>query len=179
MPLPPAVRDLWEELEGVRAELLAEVQGLSQAQSDWRPGARDWSVGEILHHVTLAEVNTGKLTSKLLKDAGSAAAPFPPGLTALPPLPSFPPGPAEAPEAVRPAAGAPIGQLLADLRAARERTRQTIERLGAVDPRPLTWEHPRLGRMDLAQWWQLQVAHERDHLAQLRGVKAAPGFPRG
>ena len=58
-----------------------------------------------------------------------------------------------------------------------ERSRQSIERLGAVDPRPLTFPHPRLGALDLAQWWTLQAWHDGVHLEQLRGVKSAPGFP--
>jgi hypothetical protein len=63
------------------------------------------------------------------------------------------------------------------MKAARERSRQSIERVGAVDPRPLTFVHPRLGSLDLAQWWVLQAWHDGIHLEQLRGVKAAPGFP--
>ena len=46
-------------------EILKETEGLSQTQADWRPAEQEWSVGEILHHLTLAEVGTGKLTSKL------------------------------------------------------------------------------------------------------------------
>jgi hypothetical protein len=64
------------------------------------------------------------------------------------------------------------------MKAARERSRQSIERLGAVDPRPLTFSHPRLGALDLAQWWMLQAWHDGVHLEQLRAVKAAPGFPK-
>ena len=48
MPLPPPLEALWSDLESVRAILLEEVEGLSQGQADWRPGEKDWSVGEIL-----------------------------------------------------------------------------------------------------------------------------------
>ena len=68
MPLPPPVEAIWKELETNRARVLSEVEGLSQAEVDWRPSDRDWSVGEIIHHLTLAEIATGKLTSKLLKE---------------------------------------------------------------------------------------------------------------
>ena len=73
--LPPALDAVARELEAVRAELLQEAEGLSQGQADWRPSADDWSVGEILHHLTLAEINTGKLTSKLLKEGGARRLP--------------------------------------------------------------------------------------------------------
>lgn len=177
MPLPAAIEALWKQMEAVRAEVLREAEKLSQAQSEWRPSETDWSVGEILHHLTLAEVATGKLTSKLLKEAGAPLPPFPAELARFAPLPAWQ-GPAEAPPVVRPEKGHPIDQLLADMKAARERSRQTLERLAAVDPRPLTWRHFALGELHLGQWWMLQARHDTDHLQQLRRVKAAPGFPK-
>jgi len=177
MALPAPVEALWNELESVRAQLLKETEGLSQAQSDWRPGEQEWSIGEILHHLFLAEVGTGKLTSKLLKDAPQPLPPFPADLRAFRPVPPPPPGPAQAPEVVYPERGHALERLLGDLKAARERSRQSLERLAAVDPRGLTWRHFTLGEMDLAQFWLLHVRHETDHLEQLRGVKAAKGFP--
>lgn len=180
MALPALVEALWNDLQGVRQDVLKETEGLSQTQADWRPSERDWSIGEILHHLTLAEINTGKLTTKLTRETAQAGklAPFPADLKALAPLPPSPPGPAEAPPVVRPEKGHPIGQLLADIKATRERSRQSIEKLGSSDPRSLTWQHFRLGELNLAQWWMLQAQHDRDHLQQLRAVKASPGFPK-
>jgi len=178
MPLPAPVDALWNDLESVRAALLKEVEGLSQAQADWRPSEKDWSIGEIVHHVTLAEVGTGKVTSKLLREAGEAARPFPADLKGFTPLVMPSGGPPEAPQAVWPERGKAVTALVAEMKAARERSRQTIDRLGAVDPRPLIFPHPRLGPLDLTQWWMLQVRHEGIHLEQLRGVKAEPGFPK-
>lgn len=178
MTLPAALDALARDLEAVRGEVLREADGLSQAQADWRPTADDWSVGEILHHLTLAEINTGKLTSKLLKETGSVVAPYPPDLSGFAPLPAWPPGPREAPPVVRPEKGHPIGQLLHEMRAARERSHQSLERLATVDPRTFTWRHFTLGEMDLGQWWMLQTHHDRDHLHQLRRIKKTPGFPR-
>ncbi|MGH7263025.1 MAG: DinB family protein [Candidatus Rokuibacteriota bacterium] len=180
MALPPAVETLWNELQAVRQEVLKEAERLSQAQADWRPREHEWSVGEILHHLTLAEINTGKLTTKLIKEADAAGklAPYPSNLTAFPPLPQSPPGPAEAPPVVRPEKGHPVGQLLAGIKSTRERSRQSIERLGSVDPRALTWKHFALGDLNLAQWWMLQASHDADHLQQLRAVKTSAGFPK-
>jgi len=178
MALPPPVEALWSDLESVCARLLKEVEGLSQAQAEWRARDTDWSVGEILHHLTLAEVGTGKVTSKVLKEAGDSLKPFPAELTGFAPVATPAGGRAEAPAAVWPERGKAIGALVADMKAARERSRQTIERLGAVDPRPLTFPHPRLGPLDLAQWWILQAWHDGIHLEQIRSVKAEPGFPK-
>ena len=45
MSLPEPVERLWRELESVRAEILEEAEGLSQAQADWKPADKEWSVG--------------------------------------------------------------------------------------------------------------------------------------
>ena len=76
-----------------------------------------------------------------------------------------------------PERGKPIGGLLADMKGTRERSRQSIEKLATVDPRPLVFRHFRLGDLDLAQWWRLQVQHDAIHLRQIRDVKTSPGFP--
>ena len=176
MPLPPPVEAVWQELEAVRAQILKEVEGLSQRQADWRPAPNEWSVGELIHHLTLAEIGTGKLTSKLLKEAPHPLPPFPADLKAFAPITGYEGG-AQAPDVVRPEAGHPIGELLATIKATRERSRQTLERLATVDPRQFKWKHFRLGELDLGQWWRLQARHDVDHFEQLRAIKAAPGFP--
>ena len=177
--LPIALEKIWEELESVRASVLKDAEGLSQRQADWRPSDRDWSVGELIHHLTLAEVATGKLISKLMKEGGERGLlrPYPVDVTEFEPLPLSPPGPAEAPPVVRPEHGREIGGLIEEMKATRIRTRQNVERLATVDPRPLTFRHFQLGDLHLAQWVALQARHDGIHLAQIRGVKASPGFP--
>ena len=177
MALPAPVEAIWNDLESVRAQTLKETEALSQAQADWQPADGEWSIGEILHHVMLAEVGTSKLTSKLLRDARPPLPPFPAALRGFTPLPAPPPGPAKAPEVVYPERGHQLERLLADLATTRERSRQAIERMATVDPRAFRWRHFRLGELDLSQWWLLHVRHETDHLQQLRAVKAAAGFP--
>ena len=180
MANPKPVEMLWSELERSRADVLREVESLSQRQADWKPGANDWSIGEVVDHLTMAEIATGKLTTKLFKalPAGGAPALFPHDLTEFSALPPWPSGPADAPEVVWPTAGKPIGELLGTMKATRERSRQSVERLGQCDPRALRFPHFRLGDMDLAQWWRLQAEHDRIHARQIREVKAAAGFPR-
>jgi len=180
MSLPKPVEALWTELQSVRAEVLTEAEGLSQRQADWKPSEKDWSVGEIIDHLTIAEIATGKLTTKLTREAEAAGglAPFPANLSAFGLLPPAPPGPAEAPPVVRPSHGKSIGDLIATMKTTRERSRQSVERLGTIDPRPRKFKHFRLGELDLAQWWTLQAEHDGIHLAQIRDVKGAPGYPK-
>src|SRR6185503_5483626 len=79
MRWPEPVDKLWRDLETVRGDEVKEVESLSQSQAEWRPGETEWSVGEILHHLTLAEIATGKLTTKLTREAeaSGSAKPFP------------------------------------------------------------------------------------------------------
>jgi hypothetical protein len=179
MTLPRPVESLWSDLQAVRADVLREVEGLSQAQADWRPGEGEWSVGEIVHHLTVAEIATGKLTTKLLREAESRGerGGFPADLTAFAALPPWPPGPAEAPPVVWPEHGKAIGELVDTMKATRDRSRQSIEKMALTDPRKLLFPHFRLGSLDLAQWWCLQAAHDAIHLAQIRDVKARAEFP--
>ena len=179
MTLPKPVERLWEELQAVRDDVLHEVEKLSQRQADWKPGDEEWSVGEVVDHLTIAEAATGKLTTKLLKEAAAGGAPavFPHDLAELAVPPDFPAGPMEAPPVVWPGHGKPIGELLAAMTGTRERSRQSMERLAMCDPRTLVFRHVRLGDMDLGQWWRLQARHDAVHLAQIRAIKAAPGFP--
>jgi len=178
MSLPRPVEALWTELQSVRAEILGEADGLSQGQADWKPSEKDWSVGEVVHHLIFAEVATGKLTTKLTREAAGGSGGFPADLTAFKPFPAPPAGAADAPEVVWPERGRPIAELLSTMRATRERSRQSIDKLGAIDPRPLTFKHFRFGELDLSQWWQLQAHHDGVHLLQIREIKRAPGFPR-
>jgi DinB superfamily len=178
MSWPKPVEALWRELETARAELLREVDALSQPQSEWRPGPRDWSIGEVIDHLAIAEVATGKLTTKLTKEAAAGGAPvFPHDLTEFAGLPKPAAPGLEAPEPMRPTPGKPIAELVATLRATRDRSRQSFDRLAACDPRALRFKHFHFGDMDLAQWWRLTAEHDRMHLTQVRDLKRAQGFP--
>ena len=78
---------------------------------------------------------------------------------------------------VRPEHGRPIEALIEEMKAIRVRSRESMEKLASIDPRPLTFRHFAFGSLDLAQWWMLQARHDRIHLDQIRGVKASPRFP--
>src|SRR2546429_4971107 len=181
MTLPRAIQALWENLEAARAEVLREVVGLSQRQTDWRPAEKEWSVGEVIDHLTIAEIATGKLTTKLTKEAAAGGAPavFPHDVTEFAALPISVSEAANAPESVWPTHGKPLAELLATLKATRERSRQSFDRLAICDPRALRFKHVRLGDLDLAQWWRLAAEHDRVHLGQLRDLKRTAGFPAG
>jgi DinB family protein len=179
MTLPLALEALWNRMEAVRGKVLQEAWGLSQRQADWRPAAADWSIGEILHHLAVAETHTGKLTTKLTREAEAtgAVAPYPTEVAEFAELPTVPVEGMPAPPAVQPERGLPVTRLMDDLAAIRARSRQSLEKIATLDPRRLTFKHFVFGDLNIAQWWMLQAAHDAMHLTQMRTVKASPGFP--
>ena len=70
MTLPAPVESLWQELEAARAEVLRELAGLTERQGDWKPSDRDWSVGEIVDHLTIAENAIFDLQGPVLRVTG-------------------------------------------------------------------------------------------------------------
>jgi len=179
MTLPGAVQAIWDEMESIREQVLDEANGLRQAQGDWRAGPGEWSIGEILHHLIVAEIQTGKLTTKLVREAEAAGTltPYPSDVARFEPLPARDAHGMQAPASVLPEPGRSLVQLSAEMRAIRTRSRESVDKLARLDPRPLVFPHFALGDLHLAQWWMLQAAHDRIHLRQIRAVKASPGFP--
>lgn len=153
--LPHALQEIADGLEHRRAQVLAEVEGLSQSQADWKPAPDQWSLGEVLHHLVLAEGIAGKMVSVAIKHAAEAGR--------LPRYPAdvhaFPwqqPSPDDrwivrVPEPAAPTHGQPIADLREAMAKQRALTGKVMQRLAAVDPRAITAVHPLIGEMNAAQ----------------------------
>ena len=179
--LPRALRAIADELERRRTQVLAEVEGLSQRQADWRPAHDQWSLGEVLHHLVLAEGIAGKMVSVAVKraaDAGSVP-PYPAQVDAfLWQAPSRDDRwPVRVPEPAAPTHGQPIDALREAFTTQRGLTEKVLQRLAELDPRAITAVHPLIGGMNAAQWYIFCEYHMRVHLRQMKDVKAAPAFP--
>src|SRR5258708_33383737 len=66
---PKPVETLWRDLQSVRAELLREVDGLSQRQAEWRPTAPDQAGGRGVGHLPIREDAIRQLTAKPTDEA--------------------------------------------------------------------------------------------------------------
>ena len=78
-----------KQLEQVRAETLGRLEGLTQAQLDWRPppadGKEEWSPGEILMHLAIDEIYLRELIARPLVEGIKP----PEGVRFLPPPPPY------------------------------------------------------------------------------------------
>ncbi len=175
------LREIWEETAAARRRLLAEVRDLTEAQLAFQPAPGQWSIGEILDHLCLAEQSIARVLSRILQQAAGRGLIGGPGsLEAAPQRidQALYDAPAAAPESVRPMPGLPLPRLLAGLEASRERLLQVSGRADGRAVGNVTIPHFQLGELDFYQWLALPAAHEAKHLAQIRRIKARPDFPR-
>ena len=182
--------NLEPELEELRARLAADLDALtaavapmSQTEADWKPAPERWSVGEVLHHVVLANRTFAIVARKLIQQgrrAGLAAGPQSrrswPRMRSIAEIGAS--GPVKNPDRVTPAHGLPIGALRQELAESHAAVEATIPALAGLDLGALRFPHPLGFELNLYQWIDIAGAHERRHLAQIQAIAASPGFPR-
>jgi DinB family protein len=175
MMLHPDLQKAITLTDADRQRVLNRVQDITQAQADYKPTPEAWSVGEILHHLILIEVSISKLFNKLIRENQRVI-----GATdamRVEDMRYAADGPQQAPEFGIPSRGRPIVDLLTELAATRERTKETLTRYGADDPSELRWQHQRFGVMGLAHWARFIGLHEGHHLKQIERLLVSTGFP--
>lgn len=179
--LPRALRRIAHELEAWRHRVLEEVAELSQQQADWTPAPQEWSIGEVLHHLAIAEGLGGRLISVTLRRAADRGTlrPYPREIEEFKwksPTPDHR-WLVRAPEPAVPLHGQPVERLRKAVIEQGQWTRKVLARLAEVDPRAYTARHPILGDLNLAEWCCFAAYHMRVHLQQIQDIKGAVGFP--
>jgi uncharacterized damage-inducible protein DinB len=167
-------------LERERARLLAWVERVPEPLRSRRPTPQDWSVVEILEHLTQVEQSiTSLLTARGREPPAEPAAAETLAAARLTPeragrirdrterL--------EAPERVRPAGQLDASEALQSLAAVRA---ALLAAFLAADPSALDGvvrPHPVVGLLTLRGWVQFVAHHEARHSAQVADVAAALG----
>ena len=176
-----AIADIMAANERAQARFNAAVSTLSESQADFRPDENQWTIAEIVEHVSIVNDGFLRLTHKLLKEAESA--PRPPmddlnlGHTSLDENGQHHPGPFQAPDRVRPQGGARIEDSLAKMEATLAGLMEIQSRLEAVDLSEQMFPHPFLGPINAYQWLVLLGEHEDRHRGQIDRLKSTAGFP--
>lgn len=195
---------------GVRAETLATIGPLTQAQLDFVPRPGKWSIGEIADHLRLSEALWRGEIARLiaLAAAGQRAylkhsfadinvsplhipdavlslleVPFglmnrfvPDALIGL--VTEFPILPTRNPDAATPRPRRPAAELIADLKAAVDETRDLIDGHANLDFEDMVCEHPLTGVTNVPQILTFLTRHERRHQGQMGAVRSDSRFPR-
>jgi len=174
------IADILAAGEQAQTRFIAAVSNLTEAQANFRPDENQWTIAEIVEHVSIVNDGFLRLTHKLLKEAESAARPpkadLNLGHTSLDEngqqRGAFP-----APERVRPKGGVSVEDSLAKLRASLAGIVEIQPRLEAVDLSEQVIPHPALGPFNAYQWLVLLGEHEDRHRGQIERLKAVAGFP--
>jgi uncharacterized damage-inducible protein DinB len=174
------IADIMVANEQAQAQFSAAVSNLTEAQANFRPDENQWTIAEIVEHISIVNDSFLRLTHKLLKEAESAA--MPPktdlnlGHTSLDEN-GAQRGAFQAPERVRPQGGVSVADSLAKMRASLAGIAEIQSRLEAVDLSEQMFPHPALGQLNAYQWMVLLGEHEDRHRGQIERLKAAAGFP--
>ena len=178
--LHPGLRAGWATTERVRKELLETIGALAGDQWVFRRGAGSWCIAEVVEHLFRAEIGSSKMVRKLIRgDYGSQE--LPRGTTLFTAaLDQYPYGRLEAPPVLIPGPTRDRGELERELGVAHGRFRSELERFQGADPEALRSPDPATGTwFTLGGWVKLQAWHEAHHIGHIKGMLAAPGFPRG
>lgn len=178
--MTPAERAyLLEQLESSKAEMLASIEGLTEAQWRFKPAPAVWSVQECAEHIILAEDFIFGNSQQMLKSPAvprlaTANAEFDRKLVAKIKDRSQK---ATAPEPIT-----PKGEFATPADAAREfsaRRQKTIDYVTTTqdDLRAHAGKGP-VGEMDSYQLLLLLAAHSSRHTAQILEVKANLSYPK-
>jgi uncharacterized protein (TIGR03083 family) len=150
----PAMLGLIEES---RARLLAALDGVNEEQAAFRPGPDQWSIADVLRHVTAAEESVARVVGSLASG--------------------------EAPEGRRDTGsqtaeeGQPLAALVERLRGARASLLEAVRGWPASPDLEARFEHPFFGLLNCKEWLAFQRVHDADHIGQIEQIKGAGGYP--
>ena len=136
----------------------AHLNELRQDQADFKPSAAEWSVGEIIHHVTISMPGMLRISDKLNRKQ----------------------------EFKRPMERSGMGitqhgRSVEALRSDWDTMRKNLVPILAAFTPPLSTEavfaHVELGPLNSMEWLALTYLHNQRHVSQIERVKSAAGYP--
>jgi hypothetical protein len=148
--------EIWPRALKARLQLLDALEGVSEDQARFKPGADDWSISEVALHILNGSRGGRRFVEALAR-----------GLD---------PGSAEV-EPARKSTDAPVQQLLAELREDGIEWTAAIARLPGRPSLQPTAPHPMFGPLHARAWFLFQRMHDLDHANQIEAVKRSPGYP--
>jgi len=173
------------EVNSTRARQL--VNGLSQAQLNWKPAPDSWSIAQCLEHLTVATEGFDQYFEKAIasgRERRSVDGPIPyrPSLLGGWLIKQLVPEATRkvpAPKIFRPAESSSIEGALERFLQQQERFVRFVKDTAGIDYNKTKLRSPvtPLMRYSLADAFVLTVVHGRRHLGQAQRVRETPGFP--
>lgn len=175
-----SIAEILAENAAATDRFIAGADSVTEAQAGFRPADDEWTIGEIVEHVSIVNGGFLRITHKLLRQAEADPKPASADLNLGGVIvtedgqqaPKF-----QAPETVRPKGGIAIADAVAGLRQTIVGFAEIQSRLEAVDLSEQKFPHPAVGPISAYQWMILLKEHSDRHLGQMERVKSAAGFP--
>lgn len=140
----------------LQEQYVQELAGLSDAQFDWKPSEKEWSVREVCLHVAHSIAGVGKVMGVLAAGHSIAEKGKPNQMIDDP------------------------GAMSAVVESTKQGLQAGLKGYDALDDSPneeATAEHPYFGAYNCRQWAAFNILHLDIHLKQVQRVKGTEGFP--
>jgi hypothetical protein len=148
--------ELRQLIDRTVAEFDGRLAGVSEEQARFKPAADEWSIVDVLGHLSDATAWTGRLA------AGLARGETPPSGSVSP-----------EPEGAAPSFAA----LRQRMSGAWDAVRGAIDGMPADADLSATFAHFMFGAFNCKQWLVFARVHALDHVQQIDAIKAHPGYP--
>jgi hypothetical protein len=172
---------LLDHLNQSSSEFRDSVKGLTSEQWNYKPSAEIWSVAECAEHIALSEDLLRDMVEKKILTTPASAERIAERKTLdekvvkMATDRSFK---AKAPEPLKPTGQFPTPEAALQ-KFSDSRTKTITLAKTRDDLREHAGSHPVFKELDAYQWLLFLSGHTMRHTAQIREVKANPGFPKG
>lgn len=168
----PRIAEIIDVLEDAQQEMMQLLSAIPVARRDEPAPAGKWSIAQHLEHLALVEDGSGRLISRLVKQANESGLRETDESSHLRSLDQFGVERAvraiEAPEMVQPREGLSSAEALARQSAARERMIEALRKASGSPLATVTFPHPLVGPINGYQWGLMAALHQRRHINQIR-----------
>ena len=173
------IDDIYAANASIRDKFKNAFASLTQEQLTARPSGNEWSVAEIVEHVSIVNGGALRICTKLL-GKGEAAGKSNNGSVFISPefieaASSAVGQKLEAPEMVHPINNLPIADSVAKLDELQVQYLELKAKFESVDGIDAKFPHPYFGDLSAQEWLVLSGAHEIRHLKQIRRVLESIG----
>jgi len=165
------IAPILEKLAEAQTAFLRAADAIPSAQWDRKPRSDQWSAAEVVAHLVMVErVIVGSA------DRVTQKAPRPVPFLRRVHLPLWLVSARvirlKSPIPLDPALVGDKEEMLAELRAARERALAFLDETSNRNLIPYRWPHPFLGSLNLYEWFEMIAAHQLRHTKQVREICA-------
>lgn len=154
--------EMWPRVVGTRIALIEELGGVSDEQARWTPpaglieGAEDgWSILQVARHV----LGWSEYALANIEAVGNGRA----ATASLPPRPV--------------AEDTSLAEIRRGVIEVSQRMASVSSRMPSPPDESTTMEHERFGPLPARAWFAFVRLHDLDHIGQIKGIKAAEGYP--